>query len=184
MPTQRLPFDKRILEALGKKLRPKAPSSPPQPKIRIRPLRDRTGSDPIIHGLDVTFEEDYQRWGGRAKGTKPEYIVWRWLTNTKQLVEGVDFQFQSGQFGGRIMFGGVVVDFFFPGLRMAWRVQGERFHLLETADRVRDLMDKQRLFETGFDVIDLWAEDLETRPNLVLGLAWQRRELNPNRGFE
>jgi very-short-patch-repair endonuclease len=74
------------------------------------------------------------------------------------------------------MYGGIVIDFWFPARRMIWRVQGERFHLLDTQDRVKDEVSHIHLEQEGITVIDLWVRDLETRPDYVLSLAWEGQE--------
>jgi hypothetical protein len=58
-----------------------------------------------------------------VKGTKPERIVFKWLSD-HYYISGVDFDFQSSLSGGRLELGGIVVDFIFPILKMALQVQG------------------------------------------------------------
>jgi len=146
--------------------RRKAPGAP-----TLRPIKER---DELLRSDERQFEEEYARW---ARGTRPEFIVWKYLVYNKKLKEGVDFLFQSSRFGGRMIFGGVVVDFWIVPFRTMWRVQGERFHRLETPDRVKDVIDKARLEGMGYRVIDLWVRDLETRPTYVLDLAWKGQEV-------
>lgn len=119
------------------------------------------------------FQEEYDAWG---RGTKPEFIVYRFLTENKHLVEGVDFTFQSSRYGGRQLFGGIIIDFYIPAKQSVWRVQGEQFHMLNSADRMRDEVSRMRLEHEGFQVIDLWVRDIETRPEYILNLAWEGKE--------
>lgn len=121
-----------------------------------------------------TEEAEYQAWG---RGTKPEYIVWRYLVYHKKLKEGVDFEFQANIFGGRRLYGGIVLDFLFPLLNMAWRVQGEQFHQLLVKDRVHDMITRIQLEQQGLIVVDLWVRDLLSRPKYVLDLAWNGQEV-------
>lgn len=137
---------------------------------KLRPL---PSYDPILRSQEQQLEEEFLRW---SRGTRPEYTVWRFLVYTKKQIEGTDFYFQSSRFGGRQVLGGVVVDFWLPSKFMMWRVQGERFHLMDPQDRVRDMVARIRLEGEGFTVIDLWVRDLETRPEYVLELAWEGRE--------
>jgi hypothetical protein len=123
--------------------------------------------------VDDSFEARYAAWG---RGTRPEFITWEYLTKTKKQIEGVDFLFQSNLMGGRMTFAGVVVDFWLLPSTM-WRVQGEHFHMLTTADRTRDQLDRIRLEDMGFTLIDLWANDLLTRAMYVLDLAWRGQEV-------
>jgi very-short-patch-repair endonuclease len=117
---------------------------------------------------------EYEAWG---RGSREEYIVWKYLVYTKRLKEDVDFVFQSSQFGGRRIFGGVVVDFFIPSMNMIWRVQGERFHMLLTVDRTHDDVSRFDLEGRGYTVIDLWVRDLLQRPRYVLDLAWRGQQV-------
>jgi len=130
------------------------------------------------------FEDRYAAWGGQGMGTRPEFIVFEWLTVRKRLVFGIDFYFQSSRWGGRMTFGGVVIDFYFPAVNMVWRVMGERFHLLDSADRMNDQVQKMALVGDGFTVVDLWVEDLETRPDYTLERAWVGQEVHGHYGIE
>jgi very-short-patch-repair endonuclease len=58
-----------------------------------------------------------------VKGTKPERIVWKWLSDHYYVVD-IDFTFQSSLQGGRLELGGIVCDFIFPILKIALQVQG------------------------------------------------------------
>lgn len=83
----------------------------------------------------------------------------------------------SSMLGGRMTFAGVVIDFWLLAFSMMWRVQGEYFHAVNVQDRTRDKLDRIRLEEMGYTVIDLWANDLITRGRYTLDLAWSGREL-------
>ena len=125
---------------------------------------------------EETFEDRYLAWGGLQRGTRPEFIVWDWLVRRKRLVEGTDFRFQSSRWGGRMMFGGAIVDFYFPGKNMVWRVMGEYFHLRRSEDRAHDEIQRIQLLQEGLIVVDLWVADLFERREYVLNLAWEGRE--------
>ena len=144
----------------------KAPKGTPE--IHPLPL-----PDPILRSREQQLEDEFLAWG---RGTRPEYIVWKWLVQNKRQKEGVDFLFQSSRFGGRQVYGGIIVDFWFPDKHMMWRVQGERFHLLDPQDRANDMVARIRLVGMGVTVVDLWVKDLEGRPGYVLNLAWTGRE--------
>jgi hypothetical protein len=128
----------------------------------------------VLSAAEEEFERQYLEWN---RGTRPEFIVWRYLVYRKHQVEGTDFIFQSSQFGGKRLFGGVVIDFWLLNLNMVWRVQGERFHKLEVADRVDDMAERLQMEQRGYVVVDLWVEDLNTRASYVLDLAWQGQEV-------
>ena len=116
------------------------------------------------------FEERFQLWG---RGTRAEFICWEYLVNEKKLEEDRDFLFQSSKFGGRRVFGGLVIDFYIFVKNLIWQPQGEFFHLLQPQDRTRQLIESARLNNQGYTVVYLYYQDLLTRPDYVLNLAWE-----------
>lgn len=147
----------------------------PGTELEIRPLAPPSIEIPANE--DEDFLRRFEAWHARTNGSLPEFIVLEFLLFEKKQIEGIDFVFQHPQLGGRTEFGGFVLDFFFPSKNMGWRVQGERWHRLQAADRGRDLVAKTTLASRGIEVIDLWENDLLTRRDLVLRLAWEGREL-------
>lgn len=142
---------------------------------RGRGLRPLAGpAIPIVEEAEEAFLARYELWRAETGGSLPEFIVWEFLSVTKQQRPGVDFVFQSPMFGGRTRFGGFVLDFFLPRRREGWNVQGERYHLEAPASRARDALMKARLMGYGLVVIFLWEDDLLSRPDMVLNLAWER----------
>lgn len=152
-----VPFRRRIFEAEGREIRPLA-----GPEIPIPPEQD------------IALLERYDTWRAIYAGSVPEFLVFEFLTIQKKQIVNQDFYFQSPFFGGRTRFGGVIADFAFPIRREIWMVQGERFHLEHPQDRAKTLVAKAQFSSRGFQVIELWAEDLLTRPQFVLALAWER----------
>jgi hypothetical protein len=160
---------------------PRAPRVPSAPRssrrfrlggLDIRPLK---GPDiPLPKTEDEDFLKRYNQWRARTAGSLPEYIVYEFLVFIKKQREGLDFVFQNPILGGRTEFGGFVLDFFFPARSEGWRVQGERFHLLQVEDRARDTVARGILEGRGIKVIDLWETDLLTRAPFVLNLAWEQ----------
>ena len=59
-----------------------------------------------------------------VRGTLPERIVYKYLTDQLRFVSGIDFDFQSSLEGGRLELGGMVVDFLFRFLKIIIQVQG------------------------------------------------------------
>lgn len=110
---------------------------------------------------------DYLVWAATWGGTYPEYVAFRWLVQ-HGYEAGVDFIFQSSQMGGRQIFGGCIVDFDFPGMALAWRIQGEFWHLGNPAVEGRDAMQKLQLMSYGYTVVDCYAQDLIERADWVL----------------
>lgn len=163
---------------------PSAPEvpSPPFPERRFQAdgleIRPLAGPDiPIPSNEDEDFNRRYDAWHARTNGSLPEYIVYEFLVFKKKQIEGIDFVFQHPLFGGRTEFGGFVLDFFLVFRSEGWRVMGERFHLLQVQDRARDLVAKALLESRGIRVIDLFENDLLTRTEFVLRLAWEGREV-------
>lgn len=115
------------------------------------------------------FEERFAAWG---RGTRGEFICWEYLTKQKRLVEGRDFLFQSSKFGGRRVFGGLVIDFYIFTKNLVWQPQGEFFHVLQPGDRAKQRLEEARLVGQGYTVVYLYFRDLQTRPDYVLDLAW------------
>ena len=80
------------------------------PKMRIPDL-----IVPRLEPEEAQANREFEEWQAlHGNGTKPEFIVWKYLVNQKHLREDVDFVFQSSRFGGRRVFGGVVIDFYIP----------------------------------------------------------------------
>jgi len=118
----------------------------------------------------------YLRWEAQWSGTFPEFLVFDWLVK-KGLEPMDDFIFQSSRMGGRQLYGGAVVDFDFPSQRMAWRVQGEFFHIGNPAKEASDIMQKMNLAAVGYIVIDIFAQDVLQRRNWVLSHAWNGEQV-------
>lgn len=135
---------------------------------------------PVIPESQIPPEQDeallarYEAWKAQWNGSLPEFLVWEFLVITKRQVPQVDFVFQHPLFGGRTRFGGYVLDYYFPNRLEGWRVMGERFHLEQPEDRARDTIMKMQLMAQGMKVIDLWEDDLMTRRDFVLSLAWEQ----------
>ena len=164
---------------------PEVPESPllsrrfrvPGLAFELRPL---TGP-----AIDIPAEQDEElqaRFEAFKAGlgqliSLPEFIAFEFLLYKKQQIENVDFTFQSPILGGRTEFGGFVLDFFIIGPRYGWRIQGERWHLLQPASRARDDVARALLESDGIRVIDLWEDDVITRSDFVLEKAWMGEQV-------
>lgn len=155
--TPDVPGRERTFEVKGRELRPLA-----GPEI---PIEDEQAED---------FEARFQAWHSFSNGSRPEFIVWEFLTVDKKQLPDLDFVYQYPIFGGRTQFGGYLLDFFLVKRQSGWRVQGEQFHLLTPKSRARDAISKVQLTHRGIKVIDLWEDDLLNRPDFVLNTAWDR----------
>ncbi len=87
---------------------------------------------------EAAFLERFEAWRAGTNGSLPEFVVWEFLTITKNQLPGFDFVFQHPVLGGRTRFGGFILDYFFQMRMEGWRIQGERFHLEKPRDRARD----------------------------------------------
>ncbi len=75
-----------------------------------------------------------------------------------------------------------MLDFLLIVPRIAWRIQGERFHLFFPQDRARDLLAREVLEGRGIRVLDLFENDLMSQPRRTLELAWNGQELQGHVG--
>jgi len=118
-------------------------SFPPPPKWE---------EEPILPGLVATL---------------PEKLVYQWLTK-----RGILFQFQTSLLGGRLERGGAVTDFLLYDRvpQLVIRVQGSYWH--KDIDRkADDQLQKERLINEGYAVVDAWEEDIYQRLNGTMSLA-------------
>ncbi len=152
--------------------RPKPPRKPafPGSKVSAEPLSKP--KIPVPREQEEALIARFDLWRNSLLGSLPEFIVWEFLTLKKRQVVDIDFFFQHPLFGGRTRFGGFVADFLFPMRGEIWLVQGERFHLEKPEDRARTKLTKVLLSSRGFRVLELWEDDLFSRPDFVLPLAW------------
>ena len=129
-------------------------------------LRERFQEDPgwlVVHKKyrrgDIGGDPREKRAQQNIPGFLPERMLYKWLVSKGHMKEGVDFIFQSSQQGGRTEFGGLVVDFLFPVLKMAIQVQGEAWHT-DFAREKKDLEQKQILEAMGFQVYLIHEDDI------------------------
>jgi len=148
-------------------------SSPWWATVHKRGLhRPKVGEDPL-EARAVPINQ--------VRGTLPERILYKYLTDRLFLAPGVDFTFQSSMLGGRMMLGGIVADFVFPLMRIVIQVQGvtHRDYLrmrkdVEQAEILEDFgyevygiddttIYNAPLFEQTIQrIFDLWGSEAET----------------------
>lgn len=167
---------------------PSAPELPPVPfperrtnvgGLVIRPLAGPSIAIPANE--DEDFIARFQAAHAARNFSLPEYITYEFLVYKKKQIEPIDFQYQNNVLGGRTELGGFVLDFFFPLRQMAWNVQGLRYHLLNVNDRGRDRIVAALMESRGIQFILLWEDDLLTRADYVLELAWEGRQVQERR---
>jgi very-short-patch-repair endonuclease len=82
-----------------------------------------------------------------------ERICYRWFTSRARFVPGIDFDFQSSQEGGRLELGGMVVDFIFPLMMIAFNVQGPQH--MENLRKKKDEEQYGLLRDMGYWPVNL-----------------------------
>lgn len=129
---------------------------------RRGPERPIVGEDPLeLRAVSET----------KVRGFLSERIVYKWLLGAK-MQPGIDFDFQSSMFGGRLELGGMVVDFVFPRLMIALRIQGPT-HL--NVMRLRKDNEQRQILEAmGYKIYDL---DLPTILNEIEFNSFMRNML-------
>ena len=126
---------------------------------------------------ELAEQAEFLTWKSKWGGSFPEFLVFRELERRGKKI-WVDFEFQAAQFGGRNELGGAVVDFILDGL-IAGRVQGEFFHFRNTESRVANLLQRRRLEQAGFIVVDMLAQEVIASPSRIVSLFIVGRE-TPN----
>ena len=144
----------------------KLPANLRLPSVRKFPLRRRLLTVATIEMTTMEVEAP------SFEGTSIEWMVFRWLEQHK-----IEFSFQSSLRGGRMMLGGAVADFILPEYRMVWRVQGTYFHMNSAQKEANDIVQKQWLIDDGYQVIDLWEEQIRRSVNAVCQAALRGVEL-------
>jgi hypothetical protein len=110
-----------------------------------------------------------------VKGSLPERIVYKYLTDNLKLVPMVDFDFQSAQDGGRVELGGFVCDFVFLNLKFVIQVQG--VHHKEYLQERKDQQQEDVMAEFGYRVEQIWEDEIydeyrfENRMRKIFNLA-------------
>ena len=153
----------------------------PAPKLRAPVLSLATKGFPLPEGDNEQTTQRYNAWNSFYGGSLPEFIAWEYLVLKRKQVLGLDFLFQAPFLGGRTQFGGFVLDFFLIGPRVGWMIQGERYHLLNPNDRAKNAIVKMMLARQAIRALELWEDDLLTRPEFVLDAAFYREEEIPTR---
>jgi hypothetical protein len=104
----------------------------------------------------------------QIRGTLPERIIYKYLTERLKFQEGPDFDFQSSLQGGRIDTGGIVADFLFETLRIVINPLGPTHS--EFIRIAKDREQKQALEAMGYEVYMIWESDVynESRFNDIM----------------
>lgn len=111
--------------------------------------REMVGQDPLE-------QRAVPHW--QVKGTLPERIVYKYLTDLLRMKDGYEFDFQSSQQGGRMELGGLVADFLFPYLKIIIQVQGPTH-----SGYLRGRKDEEQraiLEDMGYTTYEIWEDDI------------------------
>jgi len=155
----------------GRQTRIKIPQAPTRPiKVRAAALLRKFLFQPSAWWMILHRRGPRRLWMGedpnearavshdRVRGTLPERIEYKYLTDILNFSPVDDFDFQSSLDGGRLEFGGIVADFIFEWLKIILRVQGPTH-----ADFLRFRKDEEQLMaleEMGYTVYDIEVKDL------------------------
>jgi len=96
-------------------------------------------------------------------GSKPEYYVYQTLIKLGYK-PGLDFTYQSALAGGRLEYGGAVLDFVVPSLRLAINVQSVYYHYADTSAKRRDAMVRAMANGQGLRLVYIDEEDVLRNP--------------------
>ena len=89
----------------------------------------------------------------KVRGTLPERIMFRWLTDQAHWVEGVQFSFQSSLDGGRQEMGGLVADFMIFHLRIVLNPLGPTHDAF--LRQAKDEENRQTYAEFGYTQFEI-----------------------------
>jgi len=117
-----------------------------QPRPRRHAKRRGTGYDPDSY-LEARAAQD-------VEGSLEERIFYKALVD-HGFIPGVDFVFQSSEFGGRAELGGLLADFVFPVPRLVVQVMSQYWHSTPEVE-ARDVTQQALLEMLGYTVMFLW----------------------------
>lgn len=133
---------------------------PPHPGFVIHrrgPARPWMGTSPLEMRA-ISREE--------RRGTLPERIILKYLTENMNFVEGADFDFQSSLQGGRIDTGGIVADFLFYNLRIVINPLGPTHDEFLRMKKDQEQIDA--LTAMGYQVYMIPEEDVYNEPVFIV----------------
>lgn len=122
----------------------------PRPRQHARPRGIRTRLDADVY---------LQSRAANVQGSLQERLFYQALIN-HGFIPNVDFDLQSGMFGGRAELGGLVADFMFPAIMLVVQVQS-MWHTLTLEHERRDSDQFAVLQSLGYTVLEIWPNTLE-----------------------
>jgi hypothetical protein len=101
-------------------------------------------------------------------GSRPEWKIW-WAHERLGLQHGVHFRYQHPAYGGRLVIGGMVIDFVEIRSPIALSVLGRYWHRERgSARQIKDIAQRFLLAQSGRRLIFLDEEDCLKRPLYIL----------------
>lgn len=101
-----------------------------------------------------------------------EKKVWDWLVKNN-----ISFQTERVMLAEARELGSAVVDFYIPDRNLVLRVMGSYYHS-SIQSKARDILGKERLLGAGYQVVDLWEENLtDEKIEKTMTLALQGQEM-------
>jgi hypothetical protein len=113
-----------------------------------------------------------------VRGYLHERVCYKWFTGVALFKPGADFDFQSSQLGGRLELGGMVVDFLFPYLRIAFSLLGPQH--LEPQRKAKDVEQAQLLRDMGYFPVSVTTALV--RDEYMFNKVMWEHFLSPDRG--
>jgi hypothetical protein len=95
-------------------------------------------------------------------GSTPEWTVY-WALTQLGYKPDYDFVYQSPQAGGRLEYGGAVIDFYFPEERLAINVQSRYYHYQQAESIMHDAM--QRAMMEGWGIRMIYIDEADALAN-------------------
>jgi len=108
----------------------------------------------------------------RVMASNLEILVLDWLDK-----RGIVYDFQSSLLGGRVEFGGMVIDIILPESGIAMRIMGEYYHS-GVIQEAKDREQRSMLEGLGYRVVDLQEADLTTNLDAVMEKAIMGDEMS------
>lgn len=103
-------------------------------------------------------------WAVERGGTVPEYFIYK---ACERVVgpEYVNFEFQGGFFGGRLVRGGIIPDILIYNPRVGLNIQGARWHLSPIGSPANDRLQRAQMEAIGVRMEYIGEEEAINRPD-------------------
>jgi very-short-patch-repair endonuclease len=125
----------------------------------LQQARPRQHAKPRGIRTKLDAEMYLQSRAANVMGSLQERLFYQALVD-HGFIPGVDFDLQSGMFGGRAELGGLVADFLFPAVMVVVQVQS-MWHTLTLEHERRDSDQAAVLQSLGYTVLEIWPNTLE-----------------------